>query len=85
MCEDGRRQHDGADAGPKGRGPAILAAGWLAVVAAGAALGASAAPSAEPGPDQLDANVEAWLDVPIPADATVGEPYAFGVTMWNRT
>jgi LPXTG-motif cell wall-anchored protein len=66
-------------------GRAFLAAAWLGIVAAGAALGASAAPSADPGPDPLYGNIEAWLDVPIPADATVGEPFAFGVTMWDTT
>ena len=62
----------------------LAAAAVIAIgsgMAAGAALGASAEPSADPG----ETNIEAWLDVAIPADVAVDAPYGFGVTLWDTT
>jgi hypothetical protein len=74
---------------PRGRpgiaGRAVVVAVCLAIALSGAAAGASPGPSANPNVDLGETNVEAWLDVPVPSDVTVGEPYAFGVTMWDAT
>jgi hypothetical protein len=55
----------------------------VTIAICGPALGASAEPSADPGAGPDETNIEAWLDIPIPADLPIGERYGFGVTMWD--
>ncbi len=56
------------------------AAAVAIAICSGVAAGASPEPSADPG---AMTNIEAWLDVAIPADAPPGESYAIGVTLWD--
>jgi hypothetical protein len=63
---------------------ALVAAAVLARIAVGAALAASPSPAASPEPVN-ESNIEAWLDVPIPPSAAVGQPFGVGVTLWDRS
>ena len=69
---------------------ALLSATVAVLVAAGAVQGvAAASPSASVAPDASDPgepggiSLQAWLDAPIPVDATVGERVDIGATVWD--
>ena len=63
---------------------ALAAAAVLTIFAASIGFAASAEPSPAPSLAPEEANIEAWLDRAIPADATVDEPVHIGLTLWDR-